>query len=288
MRHGWFGRAGRVALALLCPLACEEYGRNSGVTSAADQRHADAAVASSRASAAPKPGDDPASCIERPSPVPNATAAETRARFTEALTGSADCTRTLTTPGTIGLLFEYWGDGNPARLRIAQATVDDCEAIACLKRRLAATRLPELPEKSRLQGRVDLALSPRAPPRELKDFDWDRAKKSSRCADPREEDDSANESLPPEQIQAIVRAHYDRIRLCYDAGLLRDPALKGKVMIHFRIGLDGKVTSASIAENQLTSCRVAGCIRDAFKRGEFPRPSGGVVNVNYPIVLEPG
>jgi hypothetical protein len=94
--------------------------------------------------------------------------------------------------------------------------------------------------------------------------------------------------LPPETIQAIVRANYDRVKHCYEAGLARDPKLAGRVGIRFVIARDGKVSSTRVADCTLPDCSVAQCVRDEFKSLTFPEPEGGIVTVVYPLMLEPG
>lgn len=95
-------------------------------------------------------------------------------------------------------------------------------------------------------------------------------------------------SLPPDEIRAVVRASYDRVRPCYEAGLARDPKLAGRVGIRFVIERDGKVSSTRVADCTLPDCEVARCVRDELKSLTFPEPEGGVVSLVYPLMLEPG
>jgi hypothetical protein len=99
---------------------------------------------------------------------------------------------------------------------------------------------------------------------------------------------SAFGRLPPQTIQSIVRASYERVSRCYEPGLARDPKLAGRVGIRFVIAGDGKVSSTRIADCTLPDCSVAQCIRDEFMSLTFPAPEGGAVTVVYPLMLEPG
>ena len=91
--------------------------------------------------------------------------------------------------------------------------------------------------------------------------------------------------LPPETIQHIVRLNYGRFRACYHRGLLRHPALGGRVSSRFVIGLDGKVAAAQVASSELEDGDVERCIAEAFHQLRFPRPEGGIVTVEYPLVF---
>jgi len=94
--------------------------------------------------------------------------------------------------------------------------------------------------------------------------------------------------LSPDEIRAVVRANYDRVRPCYEAGLARDPKLAGRVGIRFVIERDGKVSSTRVADCTLPDCAVARCVRDELKSLTFPEPEGGIVSAVYPLMLEPG
>lgn len=94
--------------------------------------------------------------------------------------------------------------------------------------------------------------------------------------------------LPPEQIRSIVREKYPAVRACYERGLLVNADLQGRVTMRFVIERDGHVSKAVIADTDLPNCSVARCIRQVFTVLQFPEPQGGVVTVQYPIMLESG
>src|SRR5262245_13085125 len=68
------------------------------------------------------------------------------------------------------------------------------------------------------------------------------------------------ESEPPKPragYPAVVRKlvcsyHYD-MELCYDEGLVADPALAGRVEVRFVIGPDGNVIEASLTSSELSA-----------------------------------
>ena len=94
--------------------------------------------------------------------------------------------------------------------------------------------------------------------------------------------------LPPEVIQRIVRQNFGRFRLCYEAGLSRNPKLEGRVSVRFVINRDGSVTDAKDGGSDLPDPAVVSCVTRAFQTLSFPQPEGGIVTVSYPIVFSPG
>jgi hypothetical protein len=93
--------------------------------------------------------------------------------------------------------------------------------------------------------------------------------------------------LPPEVIRRIVRQNYGRFRLCYEQGLGRNPNLAGRVTVRFVIGRDGAVSNVSNGGSDLPDSNVVNCVVKAFYGLSFPKPEGGIVTVQYPIMLEP-
>jgi hypothetical protein len=94
--------------------------------------------------------------------------------------------------------------------------------------------------------------------------------------------------LRPELIQRTVRANFGKFRLCYEAGLARDPKLTGKVGVRFVIGRDGHVSdSSSDPSTDLPDGAVVDCVLQAFHELVFPEPEGGIVTVVYPIMFSP-
>ncbi len=94
-------------------------------------------------------------------------------------------------------------------------------------------------------------------------------------------------SLPKEVIQRIVRQNYGRFRLCYEAGLQRNPNLEGRVSVRFTIDELGAVNSAQNGGSDLPDSGVVSCVANAFLGLGFPQPERGKVTVVYPIMFEP-
>jgi hypothetical protein len=94
--------------------------------------------------------------------------------------------------------------------------------------------------------------------------------------------------LPPEVIQARVRANYGSIRACYEAGLRKNPDLYGKVTMRFVIETDGHVRRVTPTCTSLPDPQVVRCIAEQYTKLTFPEPERGIVTVVYPIMFSPG
>jgi len=95
--------------------------------------------------------------------------------------------------------------------------------------------------------------------------------------------------IPPEVIQATLRAHFGAFRSCYEAGLKKDPTAKGVVAVRFVFGVDGTMTEAlgEKAKTTLADKDVVSCVVGEFRNVTFPKSPGGVVTVVYPIQFAP-
>jgi hypothetical protein len=91
-----------------------------------------------------------------------------------------------------------------------------------------------------------------------------------------------------EAINRVVRAHQGGIRFCFERELQRDPKLSGKVVVVWKINLEGRVHFARIESTTLQNQRVESCMLTNIRRWIFPRPQGGICVVNYPFVFKGG
>jgi hypothetical protein len=101
-------------------------------------------------------------------------------------------------------------------------------------------------------------------------------------------DTSITGHLPPETIQGVVRQNFGKFRECYEAGLKKDPKLAGGIKVHFVIKEDGTVTDAKDDGSTLADKDVVACVVSAFAPITYPKPEGGIVTVEYPIMFSPG
>src|SRR5438067_626299 len=69
-----------------------------------------------------------------------------------------------------------------------------------------------------------------------------------------------NGRLAPEAIQKVVRAKFDPMRRCYEAGLTRNKELQGRVSVKFVIDLEGAVVTAGDFASELPDREVVECV----------------------------
>ena len=82
----------------------------------------------------------------------------------------------------------------------------------------------------------------------------------------------------------MVRAHQGGIKYCYETELMRQPKLGGKVVVSWRIDLDGRVQSARIRTTSMNNTSVEACLVRQIGRWRFPKPAGTMVDVSYPFL----
>ncbi len=91
-----------------------------------------------------------------------------------------------------------------------------------------------------------------------------------------------------EDIAKAVRRRAGAIRSCYEKQLMIDPQLKGKIMMQWKIGLDGGVKSANATGGSLKNRKVVQCVERIIRRMRFVKPDGGVCVVRWPFVFNAG
>lgn len=70
-----------------------------------------------------------------------------------------------------------------------------------------------------------------------------------------------------EDISALVKERRPDARLCYEAGHLRDPSLRGRLIMNFEIDESGTVVDASQSaqDDQIADEEVIACVADVIK-----------------------
>lgn len=94
-------------------------------------------------------------------------------------------------------------------------------------------------------------------------------------------------SLAREVIVRIVRRHMNALRFCYERGLMKNPDLRGKVVVKLTIDKTGRVPEATATINTIGDPDVGACVVKRFKQMQFPAPENGEVQVLYPLVFSP-
>ena len=94
-------------------------------------------------------------------------------------------------------------------------------------------------------------------------------------------------SLDPAIIDAVIKRHLAQIQYCYERELPSKPKLNGKLVVHFVIEADGRVSQAAMKSTTMNDANVESCVAERFKMIRFPNPKGGgIVTVNYPLLFK--
>jgi hypothetical protein len=101
-------------------------------------------------------------------------------------------------------------------------------------------------------------------------------------------DPSVSDGLSKEIVQRVVRAHQGGVKYCYETELMRQPKLGGKIVVSWRIDLEGKVQSARIRTTTMNNTAVEACLVRQIGRWRFPKPAGSLVDVSYPFLFRSG
>ncbi len=94
----------------------------------------------------------------------------------------------------------------------------------------------------------------------------------------------------PADIRAIVVAHRDEARSCYDKALPSHPGLEGNLVVQWTIDPKGTVTQVSLdsARSQITEPGVVACIGDVVRKIKFAASPGGFeTKAFYPFNFHP-
>lgn len=95
-------------------------------------------------------------------------------------------------------------------------------------------------------------------------------------------------SMDKSSVRGVIRQHINEVKGCYEAALVTDPTLFGRLMVQFTIAASGDVISSVLQSSTLHSPAMETCAVEAVKRWRFPRPKGGgIVIISYPFVLVP-
>lgn len=93
-------------------------------------------------------------------------------------------------------------------------------------------------------------------------------------------------SLSRAEIESVLRAEKDLIKVCYDQELANDGSLAGKIVPQFVIAGDGHVSSVKAIQDTMGSESVRTCLLTILQGLTFPPPrGGGNVLVTYPYVF---
>ena len=94
-------------------------------------------------------------------------------------------------------------------------------------------------------------------------------------------------SLDDKAIVRIVKTTKSKALACYKKALKNNQILSGSAKVTFTIGVDGKVTTATMADDLGAS--LGTCVAAAFAKLKFPKPKdGAAADVSYLLSFDPG
>jgi hypothetical protein len=94
----------------------------------------------------------------------------------------------------------------------------------------------------------------------------------------------------PADIRAIVMAHRDEARACYDNALAAHPGIEGDLFIQWTIDPKGNVTklSADASHSAISEPTVVACVAAVIQKIQFaPSPGGYESKAFYPFNFRP-
>ncbi|MCC6214373.1 MAG: AgmX/PglI C-terminal domain-containing protein [Polyangiaceae bacterium] len=95
-------------------------------------------------------------------------------------------------------------------------------------------------------------------------------------------------TLPPAVTAPALEPTRARVHACYEAGLARDPALAGRVVVRLTVEPDGRVGRTEPHEPPtLGDPAVVTCIEEVLRGVRFPAPKGGRAVVLVPYEFAP-
>ena len=92
--------------------------------------------------------------------------------------------------------------------------------------------------------------------------------------------------IPPwirEMIRAKVRGYLPELEARYSTAIRSNPALRGKLLVRFRIDPSGKVLRAVMVESSLEDVAFNDAVLEKIRRWTFDPPAGRTVDVLYPF-----
>jgi hypothetical protein len=91
-------------------------------------------------------------------------------------------------------------------------------------------------------------------------------------------------------IEALVKAHRDDARKCYDDNIKAHPGVEGDLVVHWVVDAKGAVKTIELntQRSQITEPTIVGCVLGIVKAIQFaPSPKGFESTYNYPFNFHP-
>ena len=114
-----------------------------------------------------------------------------------------------------------------------------------------------------------------------------RAVKKKKKAKPKlkMETPKAGNFCKAKDIKKVVKKRASRLRNCYERRLLANPNLGGKIVMQWKIMIDGKASGAKVKTSTLKDAAVGRCLQRVIGGMKFVKPDGGICVVEYPFTF---
>lgn len=99
--------------------------------------------------------------------------------------------------------------------------------------------------------------------------------------------ESSGPTYPAGKLRETFEKSSARFRACFEPGRKRNPKLRGRVIVKFTIGHDGKPTFAEDQGSTLEDTAVIQCVVKVVKLLRYAKPDDGSVTVIYPFIFHP-
>ena len=99
---------------------------------------------------------------------------------------------------------------------------------------------------------------------------------------------SSQGQIDKEAVAKAINSHLAEVQRCYEAALLKNPGLAGKVVLEWSISTSGTVVSSKSKSSTLKDGSVEGCILRSLNTWQFPPARGTSVIISSSIHLQRG
>ena len=96
---------------------------------------------------------------------------------------------------------------------------------------------------------------------------------------------SSQGQIDKEAVAKAINSHLAEVQRCYEAALLKNPGLAGKVVLEWSISTQGRVVSSKSKSSTLKDSSVETCILRSLNTWQFPPARGSSVIISYPFIF---
>jgi TonB family protein len=82
----------------------------------------------------------------------------------------------------------------------------------------------------------------------------------------------ARPDLDNELVHRTIGRCSPQVRACYNAELIDNPGLEGRINVRFTVGREGRVTTAAVGASTLRNPTLETCLVDVVKLCSFAKP----------------